>query len=94
MTPEKFATTAKELLSSIADCPGAVLYSAAHTLREGKYYFPGLNPGGTGGLSIGEHLLKLPSSSKNSYVNEDGDWGSGKLREAGAHPLQKNARLP
>lgn len=92
MTPQEFSTAAKELLSRIVDCSGAVLYSPASTLREGKYYFLGLNPGGIGGLSIGEHLSNLPSINTNSYVDEEWDWGSGNLREAGAHPLQRNAK--
>ncbi|GAB4404801.1 MAG: hypothetical protein OHK0048_24420 [Rhodoferax sp.] len=91
MTPEEFSKAAETILSPIVDLPGAILYSAASTLREGSYYFLGLNPGGSGGRSIREHISILPSINTNSYVDEAWDWGSGNLLKAGAHPLQRNA---
>lgn len=93
MTPQEFSKAAEEILSPIADLPGAILYSAASTLTEGRYYFLGLNPGGSGGRSIREHISILPSINTNSYVDEEWDWGSGNPLSAGAHPLQRNASV-
>lgn len=91
MTPQEFSKVAEQKIAPIVDLLGAILYSAARTHREGSYYFLGLNPGGAGGRSIREHISILPSINTNCYVDEEWDWGSGNLRKAGDHPLQRNA---
>lgn len=93
MTPQEFSEAAAEILLPIIDLPGAILYSAANTLKEGNYYFLGLNPGGFGGRSIREHLACLPNITTNSYVDEEWEWGARGPLKAGTHPLQKNASL-
>ncbi len=62
---------------------GAVLYSAAKTITKGDVYILGLNPGGTQGPTLAEHLEKLPAKIDNDYLATD--WGN---RDGTLAPLQ------
>lgn len=60
-------------LAHIANCSGRVLYSSAKTLRPGKIYLLGLNPGGdpaTRSETVGKSLEDLPSRKDNAYLDE------------------------
>jgi hypothetical protein len=83
----------EEALSTILDCPGTILYSSYETLRPGKYYFLGLNPGGSasGTDTIKQSLDTLGTRTKNAYFDEI--WSSdSRSYGAGSHPLQKRFR--
>jgi hypothetical protein len=64
---------------------GATLYSSFDTIRKGKLYVMGLNPGGSDKLTIEKSLDLIQDSEYNEYTTE---WD----RPAGEHPLQKNIR--
>ena len=78
-------------MSSILDKSGTLLYSSSATLRPGKYYFLGLNPGGAddGTKTIRESLENLPDFKKNAYLDENWSGDHRKYGEGG-HPLQRN----
>jgi hypothetical protein len=82
---------AEESLGTILDESGTILYSSCATLKPGKYYFLGLNPGGTDAntKTIRESLGNLGARTDCAYLDED--WGSDS-RSYGpqCHPLQKN----
>jgi hypothetical protein len=78
-------------LRQILDQSGTILYSSCATLKPGKYYFLGLNPGGgdAGTKTIERALGNLGALTENAYLDED--WGSGARRYGvGGHPLQQN----
>lgn len=83
---------AKEFLSDeIRADSGTILYSSYKTLRPGKYYFLGLNPGGGDAdtESIEQSLEALGARTENAYLEED--WGStARSYGNGGHPLQLN----
>jgi len=85
-----FIATAREQLKPIIHRSGSILYSAQTTLRPGRLYLLGLNPGGdpTKHHSIGEDLDQLPLRKHNAYVHES--WE--RQREAGGAPLQQRVR--
>ena len=77
----------KETLES----SGTILYSSSATLKPGKYYFLGLNPGGAddGTKTIQESLENLTDFSENAYLEEN--WSSASRQYGkGGHPLQQN----
>jgi hypothetical protein len=88
-----FIQSAKQHLESILDKSGTILYSSCETLKPGKYYFLGLNPGGSeeDTKTIGQSLddLELGRSTNNAYLDQD--WSS-EFRKygVGGHPLQQN----
>jgi hypothetical protein len=78
---------------SILDEHGIILYSSCETLKKGKYYFLGLNPGGKDEdvPPILTSLDDLRSYKGNAYFAEDdrADWSSPKRHYAkGQHPYQ------
>lgn len=84
---------AQTALKTILETSGTILYSSCETIRPGKYYFLGLNPGGTESdtNTIQKSLEELQrgQSTKNAYLDED--WSSSSRHYgAGGHPLQKN----
>lgn len=98
-TPKKFAAFAREQLRPILNRSGKVLYSAATTLKPGKVYLLGINPGGDevgqAQETIGEDLDRLPRRTENAYLDEQWrrrDGGGSSLREAGTAPLQVRVR--
>ena len=85
-----FIATARKQLASILERSGSILYSGRSTLRPGKLYLLGLNPGGdpTKHRTISEELDQLPLRTRNAYVHER--WE--RQREAGGAPLQQRVR--
>ncbi len=85
-----FIATARKQLKPIIHRSGSILYSAQSTLRPGRLYLLGLNPGGdpTKHHSIGEDLDQLPLRKRNAYVHES--WE--RQQEAGGAPLQQRVR--
>jgi hypothetical protein len=82
---------AMESLEPILDEPGTLLYSSRATLKRGKYYFLGLNPGGGSEGTIRQSLdeLALGKSTDNAYLDQD--WSSPKRMYArGEHPYQQD----
>ena len=75
-------------LSSILDLSGHFLYSSSNTLRQGKIYLMGHNPGGSPSgredESIRRSIEELHQKTSNEYI--DDSWMG---RPAGASPLQK-----
>jgi hypothetical protein len=86
---------AEESLGTILDKSGTILYSSCETLKPGKYYFLGLNPGGSdeGTNTIQQSLieLELGSSTRNAYLDED--WSGSRSYGKGCHPLQKSFKF-
>lgn len=68
---------------------GGIIYSAADSLKNGDVYILGLNPGGTEGQTIAEHLSELPNKTTNSYLDES--WGNRKDAD-GEAPLQRRIK--
>lgn len=84
---------ANESLGAILDESGTILYSSSATLKPGKYYFLGLNPGGTDANTntIRQSLGNLGTRTDNAYLDED--WSSdSRSYGKGRHPLQKSFR--
>jgi hypothetical protein len=82
---------AEKSLGTILDESGTILYSSSATLKPGKYYFLGLNPGGTDAdtNTIRKSLGNLGALMDCAYLDED--WGSdSRSYSKGCHPLQKN----
>ncbi|MGA3069271.1 MAG: hypothetical protein ABSD43_03555 [Terracidiphilus sp.] len=87
-----FVQEAREVLKDFLKDSGTILYSSFETLKRGKYYFLGLNPGGSEldtENSIGKSLENLRSQTQNAYLKgpKDGiaDWGR---YPSGDAPLQ------
>jgi uracil-DNA glycosylase len=98
MTIEDFVRESRALLGPLLTKPGAVLYSSAATLRPGRFYFLGVNPGGANDTTLDASLSKLPGLTINAYTDED--WSTQASAERrrrtwvkGGHMLQKNAQL-
>lgn len=79
----KFVEYSHNILSLIKKEHGEVIYSSKETLRKGKYYFLGLNPGGEGKITnsdgevvenfIGKHLDNFPKRTSNAFFDEKWD---------------------
>lgn len=88
---EAFVAEVANLVPTLLDDSGAVLYSALTTLCPGRFYFVGLNPGGINGRSIRESLDSLLVSNANAYLDED--WSADHRHYGvGGHPLQRRAK--
>jgi len=79
------------ILNPILDLQGGILYSSYDTLSKGDFYLLGVNPGGSGGITIREDISKLPMKQKNDYLddyweNKAARYGKGKA------PLQRRIR--
>jgi hypothetical protein len=70
----------------LSQMKGGVLYSNISTLKKGKFYFLGVNPGGTNADSILENIDF--KGDKESHFLEAWDNGNGEY-ESGEAPLQK-----
>lgn len=68
----------------LAKMSGGILYSSVEALKEGKFYFLGVNPGGTGGALIDFDT----ESTLNDYI--DAAWQKNKnaFYDEGKAPLQ------
>jgi len=76
-------------LGADLDLPGGLVYSAGTTVKPGKVYIMGLNPGGNPEVdkfSIQQSLDKLPTEPGNDYADS---WAN---RPAGQAPLQRRIR--
>jgi hypothetical protein len=84
---------AEETLSEYLDASGAILYSSCTTLTRGKYYFLGLNPGGTDpDNTLRKSLACLNVRTENAYCHED--WSSPRRKYAnGMHPYQQDIKF-
>jgi hypothetical protein len=87
---KKIEDLVRTQLGDIADKPGAILYNGWQTLRRGKVYIMGLNPGGAPSevpqLVIG--AVKKHSESDSAYLDEE--WGnSHRHYERGKSPHQR-----
>jgi hypothetical protein len=78
---------------------GGVFNSPLSTIRNGKFYLLGLNPGQSGispedktRYSIGYNLKKTmsPTNTEHIYVNDQWPMKSGKMYPAGMAPFQKS----
>ena len=70
---------------------GEVLYSAAHTLRRGRVYLLGLNPGGShsrAAITVAQRLKTLPRKTDNFYL--DSSW---QQRASGTAPVQRRVQF-
>ena len=84
----KFVASA---LDGQLDQTGALLYSSHATIRPGKIYFLGLNPGGQGGPSLRERLAILLSQEHNAYFDEVWENRGGSY-DKGEAPLQRRVK--
>ena len=90
---EKFIQKAIKILpDEILNGSGSVIYSSAETLRPGKYYILGFNPGGDAAENKGnvkDSLNNLLTRKGNAYLDEDWSSKNRKYR-CGNHPLQRH----
>lgn len=64
--------TAKSLPQKILDLPGTILYSSCETLKPGKAYLLGYNPGGEEKApTLNSVLSENLSRKNNAYINEE-----------------------
>ena len=84
--------SARHHLESILDESGTILYSSCETLKPGKYYFLGLNPGGSeeGTPTIRQCLCDLEVGEPKGNAYLDQDWSGFRKFRVGGHPLQRN----
>ena len=79
---------ASRALASYLDRSGAVLYSSHDTIKPGKIYLFGLNPGGQGGPTLQKNISLMLSRQENAYLDER--WENGReLPEPGKAVLQR-----
>lgn len=88
MRKEDLPQFCKKVLEIISDKPGGILYSSHETLKHGKVYLLGFNPGGSNGAPISESINNLLSHSGNAYLDEEWSNGAGNWK-VGEAPLQK-----
>lgn len=70
---------------------GGILYSAFDTLKGGRFYLLGVNPGGADASPIRTSLAALPERTSNAYQDEC--WASGgRTYPAGEAPLQRRVQ--
>lgn len=82
---------AEVALKELLDESGTILYSSCESLKPGKYYFLGLNPGGADAdtKTIRQSLGNLNTVKDSAYLDED--WSSdSRSYDKARHPLQKN----
>lgn len=73
--------------AGLIDSPGAVLYSAAETLRPGPVYLLGLNPGGAEGSTLRDSIMRS-RAQHNAYLDEE--WApGGHMQPKGQATLQR-----
>lgn len=88
VTKHEIPEIAARALEEQLENPGTFLYSSHETIRLGKVYFLGLNPGGSGGPPLKERLGELLSQKENAYLDEAWENEAGSY-EPGKAPLQK-----
>ncbi len=67
---------ASRVLASYLDRSGTVLYSSHETIKPGKIYLIGLNPGGQGGPTLQTNISSMLSRQENAYLHER--WENGR----------------
>lgn len=76
--------------AGLLDQPGAVLYSAAETLRPGPVYLLGLNPGGSEGATLRDNIA-ASMGGNNAYLDEE--WApGGRVQPRGRSTLQRRVQ--
>lgn len=90
---EKFLQKAIKILpDEILNGSGSVIYSSAETLRPGRYYILGFNPGGNAAdnkSNVKDSLNNFLTRKENAYLDED--WRSKtRKHKRGNHPLQRH----
>ncbi|MDN5215116.1 hypothetical protein QQ020_23750 [Fulvivirgaceae bacterium BMA12] len=90
---KKFIQKAIKILpDEILNGSGSVIYSSKETLRPGKYYILGFNPGGNAEdnkSTVLNSLNDFSARKKNAYLDERWKSNSGEY-EIGEHPLQRH----
>lgn len=83
---------AEETLKDHLEDSGTILYSSCATLTRGKYYFLGLNPGGTeeDTNNIRSSLEGLRTQTENAYLDQAWCKHPECKMCIGHHPLQEN----
>lgn len=82
---------AKKTLKHLLNAHGEVIYSSHETIRPGPLYLLGLNPGGDGFITIGEHIDGMLSRTTNAFIDDRFSSGN-RWIPAGEAPLQKRVR--
>ena len=75
--------------TGLQDQPGSIIYSSDSTLKKGKFYFLGQNPGGNNEQKYGEDTIQNQlshSGEHNEYIH--GEW-SGLKGEIHQHNIKK-----
>jgi len=67
----KFIELAHSQLSLIENDYGEVIYSSKEKFTKGKYYFLGLNPGGSGYIKINDHLNEYRKRTQDQWSEDD-----------------------
>ncbi|MBO2626650.1 hypothetical protein [Shewanella algae] len=92
MRKEDLPIIARTALKHILHRHGEVIYSSHETLAKGDIYLMGLNPGGKPFITIGEHIDRMLTRTKNSYLDEfwkDQSDEAVVLTDEQREPLQK-----
>jgi len=79
MTRDEIPSVAEDSLSDLLWEPGGILYSSHETLRPGRVYLLGFNPGGSNGAPLGESVTSMLSYSDNAYIDESWSNGNGNV---------------
>ena len=91
MHKKEILQIAKNNLIGLLDKPGSILYSSHETLKPGKVYLLGFNPGGSDGKPIELSIDQILSSTSNAYLDESWENKNGTWRK-GEAPLQKRIK--
>ena len=84
---------AMDALYSILDMPGTILYSSHETIRPGRLYLMGLNPGGKstpGSPTIHDGIESMLVNRENAFLDQA--WGENANAKEGEAPLQKRIK--
>jgi hypothetical protein len=81
---------AEASLGPILNELGTILYSSCETLKRGKYYFLGLNPGGGSERTISQSLVELAHGKPTENAYFDQNWSGKRTYDIGEHPYQQD----
>jgi len=83
-------TSLQKILFPILEESGNIVFSGSESIRKGRLFTLGLNPGGEVNIPIRKVLSELLFKNRNAYLDES--WGNRKNQhyKMGQHPLQKN----
>ncbi|HCM64479.1 MAG TPA: hypothetical protein DIT05_18330 [Morganella sp. (in: Bacteria)] len=71
MTKNELPEFARKTLKHLLHHHGEVIYGSHETLTEGDVYLLGLNPGLQGFITIGQHIDRMLTRTKNSFLDEN-----------------------